>query len=60
MARKFLRLPAVLALTRGTRTFVYTNPNFPKPIKIGTRASAWDQDEIQQWMEDRVKLSRAA
>ena len=60
MARKFLRLPAVKAMTGGSRTFIYTDPSFPSPIHISERAVAWCEDEVQQWMEDRVKLSRAA
>ena len=26
----------------------------PAPIKITTRTSAWDEDEIKQWISDRL------
>lgn len=31
---------------------------FPKPIKIGGRASAWIKKEVEAWIEQRIALSR--
>lgn len=31
---------------------------FPKPIKIGDRASAWIASEIEEWIEQRIADSR--
>lgn len=33
---------------------------FPKPIKIGGRAVAWVESEIDAWIESRVAASRQA
>jgi prophage regulatory protein len=32
--------------------------NFPAPIKLGARASAWLETEIDQWIESRITASR--
>jgi prophage regulatory protein len=60
MAHKILRLPAVKSVTGASRTFIYTDPSFPRAIKISERAVGWLEDEVQKWLDERVKLSRAA
>lgn len=32
--------------------------NFPKPVKFG-RSSRWFEREVQEWLEERIKNSRA-
>lgn len=32
---------------------------FPKPVKLGTRASAWVESEVLQWVQDRIEASRS-
>jgi prophage regulatory protein len=32
--------------------------NFPAPVKLGKRASAWIETEIDQWIESRITTSR--
>jgi len=52
-ATGFLRLPAVEALTGLKRSTLYARAaagTFPKPYKLGPRASAWAQDEIEAWI----------
>lgn len=34
------------------------NPRFPKPIKLGARASGWLESEIDQWLKERISQSR--
>lgn len=31
---------------------------FPAPVKLGTRASAWVESEINDWIENRITSSR--
>ena len=31
---------------------------FPKPIKLGPRASGWLESEINAWIEERITESR--
>lgn len=51
------RLPAVKARTGMSRSEIYRRiaiGDFPRPIKLGTRASAWSAAEIDAWIADRI------
>lgn len=57
------RLPQVVAATGYRRSSIYRLINlgqFPRPIKIGERASAWVAHEVRTWITGRIKLSRKA
>jgi prophage regulatory protein len=57
----FLRLPAVEARTGLKRPTIYALASagkFPRPVKIGPRASAWILAEIQDWEAARIRESR--
>jgi prophage regulatory protein len=59
---RFMRLPEVLALCGKSRSSVYAaikKGEFPAPVKLSTRSSAWIRSEIAAWAESRVKASRA-
>lgn len=59
---KILRLPEVLATVGTSRSFVYDQirtGKFPKPIKLGSRASGWRLSDIEAWIESRRTLSNA-
>ena len=52
----FLRLPDVMAKTGMARSTIYAAieyGDFPKAVKLGERAVAWDSDEIERWMETK-------
>lgn len=53
MAR-LLRLPEVLARTGLSRSRLYADPSFPKGVKIGERAVAWVENEVQEWVDARI------
>lgn len=58
---RFMRLPEVLALCGKSRSSIYAaikKGEFPAPVKLSTRSSAWIQSEIAAWAESRVKASR--
>jgi prophage regulatory protein len=57
---QFLRLPAVIQRTGRSKTAIYTDPTFPKPIKISKMSSAWLESEVNEWMAERVKAARNA
>jgi prophage regulatory protein len=53
------RLPQVRARTGLSRSEVYrriSTSEFPMPVKIGTRASAWNSAEIDAWIASRIAL----
>ncbi len=52
-----LRLPQVKAHTGLSRSELYRRMDrdeFPRPIKIGQRASAWSSLEIENWIAERI------
>jgi len=51
---KLLRLSAVKELTGLSRSAIYSDPDFPKAVKIGARAVAWVEDEIREWIQVRI------
>jgi prophage regulatory protein len=51
---RLLRLPEVLNRTGLSRSTLYADPSFPKSVKVGERAVAWVEDEITEWIDDRI------
>ena len=55
---RLIRLPQVESLTGLKRAHIYglaRRGQFPKPIKVGTRASAWRESLVRQWVQDRIR-----
>jgi len=64
---RFIRLSEVMSRTGYGRTSIYRkmeDGSFPKSLKLGgppkdpnefdSRAVAWIEDEVDQWVEDRI------
>ena len=59
--RRFIRLPEVMDKTGFSKAWIYkliSKGDFPKPIKIGIRASAFVESEIDEWIEQLIYSSR--
>jgi prophage regulatory protein len=59
--RKLIRLPEVMNKTGFSKAWIYrliSKGDFPKPIKIGIRASAFVESEIDEWIEQLIYSSR--
>ncbi|MFE8032271.1 helix-turn-helix transcriptional regulator [Thiohalocapsa marina] len=57
----FLRFPQVAAKTGLCRSSLYAmaaRGEFPAPVKIGKRASAWLLSDIEQWQQQRIEAAR--
>jgi predicted DNA-binding transcriptional regulator AlpA len=57
----FIRLKEVLSICGKSRSSVYAsikNGNFPAPIKVGGRSSAWVKSEVLQWAQRCIDCSR--
>ena len=65
---RFIRLPEVLSRTGFGRTSIYRkleDGSFPKSLKLGgppkdtnkfdSRAVAWIEEEVDQWIESRIE-----
>ena len=56
--RRLLRLPAVLERTGLGRSALYAlmkAGTFPRPLRIGARAVAWLEDEVDEWIRKRPR-----
>ena len=57
---QILRLPQVLETTRHSRSTIYAliqKGQFPRPVKLGERASGWLSADVCAWIESRRALS---
>ena len=55
---KMLRLKAVLELTGLARSTVYkfiAEGSFPKPVPLGGRAVAWVEEEVNDWLLEKIQ-----
>ncbi|MEE2000182.1 AlpA family phage regulatory protein [Alkalimonas sp. MEB108] len=60
---KFLKIEDVLAQVPICRTLWYKlikEGIAPPPIKFGERSAAWTQEDIDRFIEDRIRLRDAA
>ena len=56
---QLLKMPEVRAKTGLSRSHLYAlaqNGEFPKPIKLSERSSAWVESEVQDWIDTRIAL----
>ena len=66
--KRLIRLPEVLSRTGYGRTTIYRkmeDRSFPRSVKLGgppidpnvfdSRAIAWIEDEVEQWIESRIE-----
>ena len=66
--KRFIRLPEVLSRTGYGSTTIYRkmeDGSFPKSVKLGgppkdpsifdSRAVAWIEDEVEEWIESRIE-----
>lgn len=61
MARKrILRFDDVSKMTGLSRTQIYTHADFPKPVKLGPRASGWIAGEVFDWIDAAAARRGAA
>lgn len=57
MKERLLRGPEVLYKTGLSQSEKYRRiaaGTFPKPLKLGARAVAWRESEIQRWIEELI------
>ena len=63
MAKRLARLPQVRECVPYSRSEIYrliSLGRFPKPVPLGARAVAWDMDEVEAWIRERIEARRAA
>ncbi|WP_318465083.1 AlpA family transcriptional regulator [Photobacterium leiognathi] len=60
---KIIRLPEVIDKTGLSRSFIYkcmSEGCFPKSISLGKNSVGWIEAEVEQWISERITLSKAA
>ena len=63
MMVEILRIREVLRITGLGRSSLYAKVargDFPRPVKIGKRASGWLSSEVSDWLQSRIAESRKA
>jgi len=61
MGQHILRLPTVKAITGLSRSTIYlrmSEGTFPEKISLGSRAVGWLETEVQDWLDERISVSR--
>lgn len=61
MSHKILRLPVIKNVTGLSRSTIYlriSKNEFPAPISLGGRAVGWLEEDIENWLAEKVKASR--
>ena len=61
MSHTILRLPAVKERTALSRSTIYlrmANNEFPASISLGGRAVGWLEEDINNWLEQKIEASR--
>jgi len=61
MSNSFIRLPEVQRRTGYSKAWLYrliSEKRFPQPVKIGSRAIAFIESEIDEWINLRITESR--
>lgn len=63
MSVVFLKRPEIEKRTGLKRSTIYEKikaGTFPKPVKLGARAVAWPEAEVDAWMEERISMRGGA
>jgi len=61
--RRLIRGPEVRSQVGLSNSTIYNKikeGTFPKPIKIGERAKAWDSFAVDEWVEEKIKNAERA
>ena len=60
---RLIRLPEVHRLTGLGRSQIYAlakADQFPKPLKLSERCSAWVEADIHRWIAERIEAAQSA
>lgn len=63
MTHTILRLPTVKKRTGLSRSTIYlriSKGEFPPPISLGERAVGWIEEDINNWLAEKIEASRVS
>jgi len=61
MSNCIIRLPEVIKRTGLSRSSIYLKVgqhSFPEPISLGDRAIGWIEEEVNGWLDSRIRFTR--
>lgn len=61
LPNRILRLPTVKAITGLARSTIYlriSKGDFPPPISLGSRAVGWIEEDVNNWITQKINASR--
>ena len=61
MAKRFMRLPETLDKTGVQKSKLWDmvkKEEFPQPIKLSPGTTVWIEEEVDQWVEDKISEYR--
>ena len=62
MSNSILRLPQVkikVGLSSSSIDFAVAEKRFPQPVQLGARAVGWLESEVDDWVNNRIAMSRS-
>lgn len=62
-SKSLIRLPQVQEIVPYSRSTIYNliaAGDFPPPVKLGPRASAWVKSEVEAWADERIAQRESA
>jgi len=57
-----IRIPKVMektGLAKSTIWWLVANDKFPKQLKLSQRISVWKESDIDNWIEEQIKINEA-
>ena len=45
----------MISLSRATIYKYMADDSFPKPVSLGTKAVAWVEDEVENWIVEKIE-----
>lgn len=61
--KQLLRMPDVIVQVALSKSQIYKlikEGSFPKPIKVGSRVSAWVSEDIGRWIDQTINAANDA
>jgi predicted DNA-binding transcriptional regulator AlpA len=55
---RFIKIREVETMTSRKKSQIYADPQFPRPIKLSVRESAWLLSSVLAWMQARVDSAK--
>ena len=56
---RLIRIKQVMNMTGISRAYIYMmaqKGEFPTPVKLSERSSAWIESEVYEWIDERIAL----